>query len=290
MVLASSSHRALLFSGLGLVVVSAGVFALLDFRRVKPPAAVVPVVLAATPYMPAISDSSPRSGETWTPPVSQSRGREWVYDTFTPPQIFFNPRSKQFTVKPPAGFVEGEPEEAFGLELVAVKPEPFRLQLIGYVGDEGNWRGTFENLVTHETFLAGAGRRVPNLALYIKALEVRAQPIASGTGMTTQQRVATAVIHDEKTGRDLTLTHRERHFTSTLTAFVAVPGENGTREVRVGDSFKLGTANYRIDKITLTPATVEVTKESSTLLQPDRRVLPLRDAETAETPPPSGSQ
>lgn len=287
--IASSSHRTLLFSGLGLIAVSAVVFAWLGSRNLKPVGAVVPTALADEPYTPAIAASAAHGADTWTPPASQSRGREWVYDTFTPPQIFFNARSKQFSVKPPAGFVEDEPEEAFGLELVAVKPEPFRLQLIGYVGAEGNWRGTFENLNTHETFLASAGRRVASLALYIKALDVRAQAVALPDSMTSQQRVATAVIHDEKTGRDVTLTHRERHFTDTLTAFVAATGETATREVRVGDNFKLGAATYRIDKVTLNPATVEVTKEAPTLPQPDRRVLPLREPEPAEPGPGGGT-
>lgn len=288
--ISSSSHRALLFSGLGLIAVSAGVFAFLGLRQAKRAPTTVPVIaLADEPYTPAIAENATRASDTWTPPASQSRGREWVYDTFTPPQIFFNARSKQFSVKPPAGFAEDVPEEAFGLELVSVKPEPFRLQLIGYLGDEGNWRGTFENLVTHETFLAGAGRRVEKLGLFIKTLDVRAQPVPVANSMTTHQRVATAVIHDEKSGRDVTLTHRERHFTDTLAAFVAATGDNATREVRVGDTFKLGPATYRIDKISLQPATIEVTKEAPTLAQPDRRTLQLREAE-GDAPPTNGSQ
>jgi hypothetical protein len=285
----SSSHRVLLFSGFGLIAVSAAVFAFLGFRHVKAPGPAAPLALAEAAYTPAIADAAPQGSESWSPPPAQARGREWVYDTFTPPQIFFNARLKQFTVKPPAGFIEEAPEEAFGLELIAVRPEPFRLQLIGYIGGDGNWRGTFENLVTHETFLAGAGRRVANLALYIKSLDVRPQPIALQDSMTTQQRVATAVIHDEKTGRDVTLTHRERQFTGTLSAFVAAAGETAAREVRVGDVFKLGAATYKIDKVTLTPATIEVTKESPTLPQPDRRTLQLREVENSEAPPSTGS-
>ncbi len=285
---AKSSHRVFLGAGLALAVVSAGVFAFLGHRDVQMPRGAGELVaLADAPYAPAIAATTSRPTESWAPPPAQSHGREWVYDTFTPPQIFFNARSKQFTVKPPAGFVDDEPEEPFGLELVSVKPEPFRLQLIGFVGDENNGRGTFENLRSGEVFLAAAGRRVPSLALYIKSLDVRVQPVALRESMTTQQRVATAVVHDEKTGRDVTLTNRERHFTSTLAAFLAAPGETATREARVGDAFKLGAATYRIDKITLAPPAVEVTKEAPTLAQPDRRTLTPREAEAAE--PGNGS-
>jgi hypothetical protein len=104
-----------------------------------------------------------------------------------------------------------------------------------------------------------------------------------GESMTTRQRVATAVVRDEKTGRDITLTHRERVFTGTVFAFVASPGQTATREVRTGDMFKIGEATYRIEKIETTPPVVEVVKESPTLSQPDRRLLTPREAD-AEAP------
>src|SRR5687767_7844597 len=149
------------------------------------------------------SQAPPVKMETWAAPVAQSRGREWIYDTFTPPEIFYNARSKQFTVKPPSSLVDEDTQEAFGLELIAVRPEPFRLQLIGYAGGEGNWRGTFQNVISGEVFLAAAGRRVPNLGLTIRALDVSLQPVRIADSMTTNQRVATAVVRDEKTGRDI---------------------------------------------------------------------------------------
>jgi hypothetical protein len=227
--------------------------------------------------------------ETWAAPVAQSRGREWIYDAFTPPEIFYNARSKQFTVKPPSSLVDEDSQEAFGLELIAVRPEPFRLQLIGYAGGEGNWRGTFQNVLSGEVFLATAGRRVPNLGLTIKALDVRLQPVRIAESMTTNQRVATAVVREEKTGRDITLTHRERHFTGTVFAFVAEPGQTAAREVRSGDVFKIGDASYLVEKISTTPPSVEVVKESPALSQPDRRVLTPRETEEPERPNGGGS-
>lgn len=263
---------------------SAAVFGTLAWRSARAVQAPVPTVeLADTPYTPAIADAAPIKTNPWNAPTSQSRGREWLYDTFTPPEIFYNARSKQFTVRPPSSLQDGE-EEAFGVELVSVRPEPFRLQLIGYVGDVGNERGMFENVLTGEVFLAAAGRRVPNLALSIRRLEVRAQPVALADSMTTKQRVATAVVRDEKSGRDVTVTHRERHFTGTVSAFVAAAGESATREVRAGDVFKVGEVTYRIDKVTLAPPSIEVSKESSHLPQPDRRTLLPRETDPAEAP------
>jgi hypothetical protein len=105
-----------------------------------------------------------------------------------------------------------------------------------------------------------------------------------GESMTTRQRVATAVVRDDKAGRDVTLTHRERVFTGTVFAFVATPGSNATREVRAGDMFKIGEATYRIEKVETTPPSVEVVKESPTLSQPDRRTLTPREVDQPEAP------
>ena len=264
---------------------SAAVFGALAWRSARSVQAPIPTVeIADTPYVAAIADAPPIKTNPWNAPTSQSRGRDWLYDTFTPPEIFYNARSKQFTVKPPSSLQDGEVEEAFGLELVSVRPEPFRLQLIGYVGEEGNERGMFENILTGEVFLAAAGRRVPNLALSISKLEVRAQPVALADSMTTKQRVATAVVRDEKNGRDVTLTHRARHFTGTVTAFVAAAGQSATREVRPGDVFKQGEATYRVDKVLLTPPSIEVTKEAPNLRQADRRTLLPRETDEPEKP------
>lgn len=270
-------YAALVASG-----VSAGVFGTLTWRNARTPRGpAARVQLADIPYTPTATDAAVVKSDVWAPPGAQSKGRDWVYETFTPPEIFYNARSKHFTVKPPLAGGDDAPEEPFGLELVTVRPEPFRLQLIGFIGEGDGARGTFENVMTGEVFLAGAGRRLPNLALVINSLDVRQTPVAIPDSMTTRQRVATAVVRDERAGRDVTLTHRERRFTGGLSAFVAQPGQTAVQEVRAGETLKLGDATYRIEKILLAPPSVEVTKESPALSQPDQRTLTPRDAEEA---------
>jgi hypothetical protein len=279
-----SSDKVLFGGALLLAVASAAGFAYLAWRNAVPTGPIPQVELASAPYAPTAPEAAPVKTEFWAAPAAQTRGREWIYDAFTPPEIFYNSRSKQFTVKPPSSLVDEEAQESFGIELVAVRPEPFRLQLIGYVGGERNWKGIFQNVATGETILAAGGHRVPKLGLTIRSLDVTPQPIRVGETMTTRQRVATAVVHDDKTARDVTLTHRERVFTGTVFAFVAAPGETATREVRSGDMFKIGEATYRIEKIETTPPSMEVVKESPTLSQPDRRVLTPRETEAPESP------
>ena len=282
----TTNDKILLGAGFAVALVSAAAFGYLVVGQVGFPSGAIPSVqLSGTAYTPKAPDAPAIKTETWAAPVAQTRGREWIYDTFTPPEIFYNARSKQFTVKPPSSLAEDDAvQEVFGVELVAVKPEPFRLQLIGYAGGEGDWRGTFQNIITGEVFLGSAGKRVANLGLTIKSLQVRPQPIRTGESMTTNQLVATAVVTDEKSGREMILTNRERRFTGLLSAFVALPGDSATRETRKGDVFKIGEATYRIDAIQLTPPSVEIVKEAPTLTQPDRRTLTPREPDAADAP------
>lgn len=283
---ALSKEKVYLIAAAGLALASAGACGFLVWRHAQTPqAAVATVELANTPYAATVAEAAIIKTENWTPPSSQTRGRDWVYDTFTPPEIFYNARTKHFTVKPPAAVSEDLViEEAFGVELVSVRPEPFRLQLIGYVGGEGSERGTFENLGSGEVFLASGGHRVPKLNLTIKSFSVRAVEIKSAGNMTTRQRIASAVVRDDKTGREITLTHRERQFTGGLTALVAQTGETATREVRAGEIFTIGPVTYRVDSLKLTPPTIEIIKESPTLSAPDRRILNPREPDETTVP------
>ncbi len=281
----TSSDKGLLTAAVLAIIASGGAFGYLAYQdMLNPPGPISQVELASTPYEPIAPEAPAVKMETWAAPVGQSRGREWIYDAFTPPEIFYNARSRQFTVKPPAGLLDEEAQEIFGLELVSVRAEPFRLQLLGFVGDEGRWRGMFVNTASGETIMATAGHRIPKLALTIKEFAVKPQPLGPPGSMQTPQRVATAVVRDEKTNVDVILTHRERVYTGTVFAYLAEPGQTTTREVRPGDVVKLGEASYQIEKIEIAPPTVAIVKESPNLQQPDRQVLKPREAETPDTP------
>lgn len=287
----SPRDKILIGAALCVALASAGLFGSMALRHQGGAGTpLAPVELTDSPYVSTAPDAPPIKTENWGLPVAQTRGKDWIYDTFTPPEIFYNSKTRQFTVKPPSSLVDDDPQEPFGLDLVAVNPEPFRLQLIGYVGGEGKWLGHFRNGATEQVFLGQAGWRDAKLGVSIKRFEVSRQAIRLAESMETRQLVATAVVQDEKAGREVTLTHRERVFTGTLTAMVAATGDANAREVRIGDVFKLGEATYRIEKIALTPPTIEVTKESPSLAQPDNRLLSPREPDESERPegtPPS---
>ena len=103
-----------------LAIASAAVFGTLTWRQADAARTPAPTVeLAGEPYKPSVENAPPVKAETWGAPGPQSRGRDWIYDAFTSPEIFYNARSRQFTVRPPSSLAEPEAiEEAFGLELL----------------------------------------------------------------------------------------------------------------------------------------------------------------------------
>jgi hypothetical protein len=80
------------------------------------------------------------------------------------------------------------------------------------------------------------------------------------------------------------LTQRERQFTGNVFGLVALEGESAPREVLAGDTVKFGATTYRIERIAIDPATIEVTKTDPDLAAPVRRTLPLRFDPTETAP------
>jgi len=159
-------------------------------------------------YRPAVFKSVASPRRAWSAPISQARGAEWVYDVFTPPEIYYDPRSKEFTVTPPRAPAAELPDDDGPAP--AVRPTAFRLQLVGFVGGEGNYLGTFENLGTTEHILARGGRALPELGLTIRDFQVKSVRRESADSMAANELVATAVVRDERTGADVVLTNLER--------------------------------------------------------------------------------
>ena len=97
----TSSDKALLGSAALLAIASAAVFGTLTWRKADAARTPAPTVeLAGEPYKPSVENAPPVKAETWGAPGPQSRGRDWIYDAFTSPEIFYNARSRQFTVRP----------------------------------------------------------------------------------------------------------------------------------------------------------------------------------------------
>lgn len=248
-----------------------------------------PATMERTEDQPWTAPATAGSGDVptrWTDAVAQRRGPGWVYDLFTPPEIFFDERAGQFTVVPPASAAAVEPAErtagnAFGLEVRAVQRPPFRLQLVGYVGGEGSYRGVFENLETGETLLAKDGQRIAGLAARIERFEVVRLAMELPESMTTFRLVARAKVQDELTGATVVLTDLERCYVAPPTALVAMPdAADALQEVREGDKVSVGRVTFTIDRIQLVPPCLDVTKAAADGKAAERRTLAVAETRT----------
>lgn len=260
------------------------------------------VSLDAADYAAAGIDAPAVETKLWPNPAERARSREWVYDVFTPPVIYYNSQSGEFSVTPPvitAVEPEVEPAKPFGIELVEVKLNPFRLQLVGYVGGPGNYRGMFENPATQETVLARAGKTFPEMGLTVRSFEVARQRVEIPDSMPVTQMVATAVVVDDRTGEVVQLSTLERRVTGTPSVVLRLSDTGEEREDKAGAVFVHAGATYRVGAISLTPPSVEVTKESADLPESERQTLTVAatpalgataagpsPAPAAEAPPP----
>lgn len=217
---------------------------------------------ASAPDQPVNRDEPGEWASTWPEPEAQPRGAEWVYDVFTPPEIYYDDEAEEFAVTMRADEAEiAEPEGTAGLELVAVKRALFPLQLFGYVGGEGHFVGSFENVRTGEVWLAGAGRELPGMNLVIAEFSVQRR--AAGT--VSDAAVATAVVRDGSTGRVTTLTTGERTFTDELVAVVALDedGEETLHELRQGEALEVNGETFTVEQLQRDPPGARLTARAA---------------------------
>lgn len=251
----------------------------------RPPA---PAALPGGAYVPPSFTDADAAGaggrRTWRRPVAQSAGAGWVYELFTPPEIYYHAGAKTFAVTPPALLAQGPApvvpaEAAFGLELVGVKREPYRLQLAGYFGAPGDYLGAFVSHLLPETLLGRAGRRFAQLELALLSLEVRKFNLAPDEPVPVYEMAAVAVVHDEKVGADVTLDSRAPTYTETPLAVLRLGRGAASREYHEGDILRETAVIYRIERIQLDPPEVVVAREVPGVPHPELRILRLPAAE-----------
>lgn len=182
----------------------------------------------------------------WTEPAAVADG--WHFDVFTPAAVYYDVKSGEFSVKPAA--TRDEAGTVSGLELLAVKAEPYRVQLAGYFGGPHAWVGAFVSPDQPGSFLARPGQRLADLGVVVQSLNLKRGPAPD------LELVAEAVVRDEVSGVDVTLESRRRKFTDSAIAVVRTPNGEPALELRAGDTVATEDAIYRIERIQLDPPEV----------------------------------
>ncbi|MFH1497468.1 MAG: hypothetical protein ABII82_06545 [Verrucomicrobiota bacterium] len=212
----------------------------------------------------------------WPDATSLERGQDWVYDVFTPPVIYYNTETKQFTVTPPerpkVEVVEVVVEEPFGVSLVKVVQYPFPIQLVGYIGTGADARGNFLNELTGETIIGTTGKQIP--ALNMEIVKFSAEVVRETVdGQPVVYTVATARVRDLKSGKETDLSSTKRLVEADPSVVIQVAGEESTRELEAGATFTVGENTFVIDSIQTEPPAVTITKSGGTLTEPKTETL-----------------
>jgi hypothetical protein len=233
------------------------------------------VPLSAADYQP--EPATPMSIETqvWEKAPAQSSGKEWIYDVFTPPVIYYNPVTLQFTVSPPEF---DRPiiltDDPFELELLEVRPQPFRVQLVGYVGRDNDHLATFENVATGETMMGRPGSRFASVGITLRSFELRQETIPSGSRSPVFDTVAVAVVYDEESGQDRVLTDKTKAMLPGPEAVFRIVG-NPIIEylLKEGAEIRNGNQVYTIEALILSPSQATIRLTDPALPEPIQRTI-----------------
>ena len=179
-------------------MMGSGVAAFFRFQRLDDISALNPPMnIEAAAYEPQTSRVPEIATAFWPDAAPQSRGSEWIYDVFTPPVIYYNRETGQFTVTPPTArrTEVARAPGAFAIELVAVRQEPYRIQLVGYVGaEDGPPLATLENVETGDTLVGRAGRVFERDQFELKSFDIRRVTTDTDESMPVIENVGFAVV------------------------------------------------------------------------------------------------
>lgn len=210
----------------------------------------------------------------WSRPSTRSPEREWIYDVFTPPEIYYDPLRGAFTLaRQEAIALELDDSE---IELLAVRQEPFRLQLLGGIGGDDGYVGIFSSPFLPGTLLLREGGSVPELGVELKSVEARKFSSGGENGELVVEPAVVALILDQISGDEVTLDSRTPKFTGAPTAMLRVGYESSPREVKRGDVIEVGTLRYVVGELQLEPAQIRLSRLDAGNATGEVRVLTRR--------------
>lgn len=149
------------------------------------------------------------------------------------------------------------PEPSFGLELLAIRSVPYRLQLIGYAGKAGRHVVALAATTTGRTLFAREGQSIEDLAVTLKGFLVHQVALAVDFPRPVFGLIAQAVVRDERTGQEVLLDNRTP--ATVPLAVVRSTGDNPqVIEMHEGETCTSQGVTYRIERIGVEPSEVAV--------------------------------
>ena len=200
----------------------------------------------------------------WARPENQSRGEDWVFDVFTPPVLYYNPKTREFAVTRPdlSSAPDYDPWKIFEIELVEVRQSPYRLQLVGYAGEDGNYVAYFEFLETEELLLAREGKLLVEAGVKVLSFEVKQMRVEQEGSMPVFVNVGVARLMDYENDQEVHVTNLETKLFSELEATIRSKESGSIFVVREGSQIDMDGSTYVIGALSSSPPEAMVTKVS----------------------------
>jgi hypothetical protein len=211
-------------------------------------------------YVAPVALIAPPAGRPWhRPEFPRGRGK-WIFDLFTPPLVRRDPHQGAIVTELPRFEVTATPvaHARLPLELVAVRPRPYRFRLAGFAGSAERPVVTLENTATGETLLLRSGAIDPVHGLEARRLEVRRTRALAAGAAEPGGEVATAVLFDRRENREIVLQSAGPAPDGGLVG-VFRHSEDGTLDERsAGETLSLAGTVYTVERLALDPPSAEL--------------------------------
>jgi hypothetical protein len=228
----------------------------------------------------AIPTAEPQQAN-WPEPVAQSAGPEWIYDVFTPPEIYID-QAGNFV---PTGWKPTPPPPPFGVYLSDIVRKPYRIQLEGYIEEDRTDPSKSLLFLFDEEGQKQVRLRPGNesVASEFKVISFDITRLRDADGNI--QKEAKASILDSRTGKEVILTHGQRLFQEDVTVIVRSDeiADFKTELTKAPSTFESASAKYTLLEINLEESTVLVEKHLTEFEPAESRTLEVRSATPAQS-------
>jgi hypothetical protein len=209
--------------------------------------------------------------EAWPEPRGQSHGDEWRYELFGPPDIALDHGRGAFVVRPNLAEPKAMAPAETVPEMIEVLPEPFRVQLVGSIGDDADLRAILRDSATSETFLARPNQRFEGLGVSVSRVGYSKITVHEDEFGPVHEVVLVVHLFDERANEEVRLMNGVKRFTGRLRVALRLEGDR--REFFEGAAFSLGGWAARVDRIQKNPDEVCISRTRPGKAQVETLVL-----------------
>lgn len=196
-----------------------------------------------------IGGESERS-ELWPQAVAPA-GQQRGFAVFSSPNLAFDETRRTWESVP----AESRGGDAFGVELLAVRREPYRWRLVGHVGEGGGSAALLEEASTRRSVCWHVGEGDARSGATLSALEF----VQAKNGV----REVRAVLADRGETVPVVLTTSRPVGPERLVAVLRVQGNAAPVEIAEGATAQVQGVSYGVRQISTEPVEAEITRSAS---------------------------